>query len=417
MKSILVICATAGAALALMNTAYSEAEEGQLYFSPSVVVVDDDPDRGAEDTATGGQIGIGRVLNEKWNAELLLHVTDFSGSLNPQEHFGVGLDFLRVFRRSERFSPYFILGIGALDVDLENGEDDIGAMYSAGLGVLADLGDSNVALRAEYRRRSDSSTDDTLSDNLFSLGVQIPIGRATPKVVDSDGDGVPDGSDRCPNTPPGTVVGSDGCELDSDGDGVVDSRDKCPGTARGVPVDSDGCPRDSDGDGVTDDKDKCPGTVSGAPVDADGCELDSDNDGVVDRLDECPDSREGAQVDVKGCEIKDEIRLPGVNFATNSDELLAGTSGVLDDAAASLIKNPSIRVEVQGHTDSDGAAAYNQNLSERRANTVREYLVSKGVSSDRLTSRGYGEAQPIADNSTAEGKAANRRVVLSIVAR
>ncbi|MEM7282533.1 MAG: OmpA family protein, partial [Pseudomonadota bacterium] len=305
----------------------------------------------------------------------------------------------------------------ALDVDLDSGDDDMGAMYSAGLGVLADLGDSDVALRAEYRRRSDSSLDDTLSDNLFSLGVQIPFGKTTPKVIDSDGDGVSDSNDRCPNTPPGVVVGSDGCEIDSDGDGVVDSQDKCPGTPSGVSVDGSGCPLDSDGDGVTDDKDKCPGTVAGAPVDADGCELDSDNDGVVDRLDECPDSRPGAQVDVKGCEIKDEIRLPGVNFTTNSDELLPGAESVLDDAAASLIKNPSIRVEVQGHTDSDGAAAYNQNLSERRAITVLDYLASKGVERDRLTARGYGEVQPIADNSTAEGKAANRRVVLSIVAR
>ncbi len=168
---------------------------------------------------------------------------------------------------------------------------------------------------------------------------------------------------------------------------------------------------------MTDDKDKCPNTPAGAKVDSNGCELDSDNDGVVDRLDECPNTKPGVQVDIKGCEIKDEIALRGVNFETNSDRLLPSASSILDDAAATLRKNPTIKVEVAGHTDSDGSAAYNEGLSARRATTVRDYLAANGVAMDRMTTRGYGESQPIADNSTREGKAQNRRVVLVILER
>ncbi|MDH3363660.1 MAG: OmpA family protein, partial [Gammaproteobacteria bacterium] len=147
------------------------------------------------------------------------------------------------------------------------------------------------------------------------------------------------------------------------------------------------------------------------------CELDGDKDGVVDRLDECPNSAPGVQVDIKGCEIKAVIRLPGVNFETNSDRLLPGATSVLNDAVATLKKNPSITVEVAGHTDSDGAAEYNEGLSTRRATTVRDYLAANGIAEDRLTVRGYGESQPIADNTTRAGKAQNRRVVLRVIER
>ncbi|HZW59478.1 MAG TPA: OmpA family protein, partial [Woeseiaceae bacterium] len=235
--------------------------------------------------------------------------------------------------------------------------------------------------------------------------------------TDSDADGVEDSRDRCAGTPLGTPVDEQGCELDSDFDGVVDSADECPNTRGGARVDARGCEPDSDGDGVPDDLDRCPATVRGAEVDSAGCELDGDSDGVVDRLDRCPGTAAGVQVDVAGCEIKAEIRLPGVNFESNSDRLLGGAEQVLDDAAATLIKNPTITVEVAGHTDSDGAANYNESLSERRALTVRDYLASRGVDLDRMTVRGYGESQPIADNGTASGKAQNRRVVLRVTSR
>jgi OOP family OmpA-OmpF porin len=113
----------------------------------------------------------------------------------------------------------------------------------------------------------------------------------------------------------------------------------------------------------------------------------------------------------------EEIRLPGVHFESNSDRLAGDDRSVLVDAAATLKLNPTIRVEVAGHTDSDGAADYNEGLSMRRAATVRDFLIQQGVSPARITARGYGETQPIADNSTAAGKAENRRVSLRITDR
>lgn len=416
MRLKLMVWSVLGMSLVWSGSALGDAQEDQFYVSPLVNVIDDDPDRGVDDTETGGHIGIGKAVSEKWNIEFLIQQADLDGAA-PQEQFNVGVDFQRVFRRSATFSPYLFVGVGAMDVDLDNGEDDSGASFAGGAGFLLDIAGSPVALRGEYRYRGDTSLDSTQYDNLFSLGLQLPFGSKKVRFVDTDGDGVSDSVDQCPNTPPGTLVGKDGCEIDTDSDGVPDSKDKCPNTLANTPVDRNGCPLDSDNDGVSDNLDQCPGTYPGARVDEQGCELDTDNDGVVDRLDECPATRPGAQVDIKGCEIKDEIRLPGVNFETNSDRLVTGAQRVLDEAAASLIKNPSITVEVQGHTDSDGAADYNQNLSERRAIAVMEYLIAAGVNASRLTARGFGESQPIADNSSREGKAQNRRVVLSILTR
>ena len=415
-------CMVAATLVAVLGAgeAFAEAEAGQGYFTVMGSYIDDDDDRNVEDGINGGQLGLGYAMNEAWNIEALLSAA--SAKSNPrsagQEHLGLGVDVQRVFKRAERFSPYLHAGIGYFENDPTSGVSKMeGLMYSAGAGFMLDLFETNVSLRGEWRHRVEGSSPKNLRDNLFSLGLQIPFGEGTPKFMDADGDGVADGIDRCPNTPAGTAVDAYGCERDSDGDGVKDSMDKCPDTPRGVRVDSDGCPADSDGDGVADDKDKCPGTPRGAKVDADGCEFDSDGDGVVDRLDECPNTPKGVQVDIKGCEIKAEIKLPGVTFETNSDRLLPGAERVLNDAAATLQKNPTITVEVAGHTDSDGAADYNEGLSARRAQTVHDYLVNAGVDEDRMSVRGYGEAQPIADNTTAAGKAANRRVVLRVLER
>ena len=106
--------------------------------------------------------------------------------------------------------------------------------------------------------------------------------------------------------------------------------------------------------------------------------------------------------------------LKGVNFESNSDRLRPGATAILDEVVETLMKYPEITFEIQGHTDSDGAAEYNEGLSARRAQTVHDYLASKGVDVSRMSVRGYGDSQPIADNSTAEGKAQNRRVVLSV---
>ena len=139
---------------------------------------------------------------------------------------------------------------------------------------------------------------------------------------------------------------------------------------------------------------------------------DGDADGIVDASDLCPDSAAGATVDAFGCEVDAAIVLRGVNFVTDSDELTGQSLAILDGVATTLTSNPDIRVQVAGHTDSQGEDAYNKDLSQRRAASVVSYLVSKGVAGDNLQPAGYGEEQPRADNATAEGRAANRRVEL-----
>lgn len=234
---------------------------------------------------------------------------------------------------------------------------------------------------------------------------------------DADGDGVVDMSDKCPNTPAGTAVDATGCPRDADADGVGDSLDKCPNTPAGTPVDATGCPKDLDRDGVLDSADKCPNTPAGTPVDATGCPRDRDGDGVPDALDKCPNTSVGANVDAVGCNVLFKegkpLVLQGVNFRTGKSVLLPESQVILDRVAESLLGNPDVKVEVGGHTDATGSKAANQRLSLARAESVRQYLISKGVPAARITAKGYASTRPIAENSTVEGRAANRRVELT----
>ncbi|RJP69895.1 MAG: OmpA family protein [Candidatus Abyssobacteria bacterium SURF_17] len=200
--------------------------------------------------------------------------------------------------------------------------------------------------------------------------------------------------------------------LDSDGDGVPDNLDKCPDTPKGVKVDKDGCPLDSDGDGVADYLDKCPDTPKGVKVDKDGCPLDSDGDGVPDYLDKCPDTPKGVTVDAAGCWIIRDLKFDYDKWDIKP-EYYAG----LDNAVRVLNLNPTMKVEIRGHTDSAGSDAYNQTLSEKRAQAVMDYLLSKGVGADRLSAKGMGESNPVASNDTPEGRAQNRRVEFNIISR
>ena len=264
-----------------------------------------------------------------------------------------------------------------------------------------------------------------------------PVGAAVDSVgcpKDSDGDGVMDGIDKCPNTPRGAVVDTVGCPVDADKDGVPDGIDKCPNTPPGAVVDSVGCPVDSDHDGVPDGIDKCPNTPPGAKVDATGCPqlpaLDSDGDGVPDSLDKCPNTPRGMPVDAKGCPIlfqtvpaapgappgaapaRPTYVLKGVNFPSGKSVLTPQSYATLDQVAGVLVANPDIRIEIAGYTDNTGSRMINVRLSAARALAVRAYLARKGVSPSRMTARGYGPAEPVAPNTTAAGRAQNRRVEL-----
>ena len=242
--------------------------------------------------------------------------------------------------------------------------------------------------------------------------VPAPAPAPVAKVVDSDGDGVPDSKDKCPDTPKGAKVNAQGCELDGDGDGVVDRLDKCPTTPAGRSVNAEGCELDGDGDGVVDALDKCPTTPAGRSVNAEGCELDGDGDGVLDSADQCPTTPAGDRVDSKGCSLPTVLNLKGVNFDNNKDTLRPDAAAILDDAVATLKRYPALKVEIAGHTDSANSDAYNLDLSQRRAKAVLDYFVGHGVEADRLSAKGYGEAEPIADNASADGRFKNRRVEL-----
>ena len=359
------------------------------YIVPTVVYTDDDKDRLVDDEVTGGQITVGHYLTDSFALEGVLGSHSMSGS-DSLDLLEFGLNGVYAFQRDKRISPYLMFGFGIVDVDSDIFGDDYSAFNTFGVGLNLRITDGPLTLRLEHRARNSADDSRNPSDRITSLGFSIPFGE---------------------KDMPAPVVARD---PDSDGDGVNDSRDRCPNTPAGHAVDSSGCSLDSDGDGVVDNDDQCPNTYRGATVDARGCELDDDNDGVVNRLDDCPDTAEGVRVDVNGCEIKDVIKLPGVNFETNSDRLLPGADGVLRDAAATLAKYPDLVVEVAGHTDSVGAADYNQGLSERRAKTVRDYLINAGAAEANLSARGYGEAAPVDDNSTADGRARNRRVELRI---
>jgi outer membrane protein OmpA-like peptidoglycan-associated protein len=226
-----------------------------------------------------------------------------------------------------------------------------------------------------------------------------------------------------------------GCP-DRDRDGIPDSLDKCPREAEDFDgfQDADGCPDpDNDGDGIPDIEDQCidqPETKNGYQ-DADGCPdqvPDRDHDGIPDNVDQCPDEPEtyNGIKDDDGCPdgpslaeaTAESIQITRViNFATNSDKIVGKPSfQVLDAVAAVLAHHTEITsLEISGHTDSFGDRAHNTELSNRRAASVRTYLVSKGVDATRLSSKGYGPDKPIAENRTAAGRGKNRRVEFRIL--
>jgi OOP family OmpA-OmpF porin len=222
--------------------------------------------------------------------------------------------------------------------------------------------------------------------------------------------------------PPGPV--------DPDADGIAGDADKCPNVAEDKDgfEDDDGCPEpDNDKDGVPDVSDKCPlkpETANGID-DEDGCpEEDPDGDGFLGSRDQCPDAPEtknGFQ-DGDGCpdELPAAVKkfvgvIEGIKFKTGSANILPGSFTVLDRAIAVLKEYPDLKMEIQGHTDNRGKAEYNRNLSQKRADAVRTYFITKGIAAERLTAVGYGLEKPIADNKTESGRATNRRTEFQLI--
>jgi outer membrane protein OmpA-like peptidoglycan-associated protein len=243
---------------------------------------------------------------------------------------------------------------------------------------------------------------------------------------DADNDGVPDYLDECASTPQGAPVDKKGCPLDSDGDGIPDYTDLCPSTSPGIKVDDYGCPIDSDGDGVPDYQDLCPDTPYEVEVDKYGCPVDDDLDGVPDYLDQCPGTLPGVQVDKNGCELVIAPPPPPVDlnqlvlssetsFEFNSAQLKPAAFPDLDKILEQMKKFPMSRWRIEGHTDNVGSEDGNIKMSQMRAESVLNYFVSRGIPQVRFEVAGMGSKSPVADNATPEGKAKNRRVEIKRV--
>jgi OOP family OmpA-OmpF porin len=253
------------------------------------------------------------------------------------------------------------------------------------------------------------------------------------KRKDSDRDGIPDDLDRCPNDPEDRdgYEDQDGCpDLDNDKDGIADALDKCANDAEDKDgfQDDDGCPDfDNDGDGIPDRMDKCPNDAEDKDgfQDDDGCpDPDNDGDGVADGRDKCPNQAEtvNGYQDDDGCpdEVPAAVKkftgvIEGINFKTNSADILPGSFVLLDRAVKVLQDYPDVNLEVSGHTDSSGKPDYNRELSQRRAESVRLYFINRGVAPERLQAIGFGQDRPIADNTTAAGRSRNRRTEFKLI--
>ncbi|MDT8442307.1 MAG: OmpA family protein [Desulfuromonadales bacterium] len=337
-------------------------------------------DQNVDDYANFG-LALGYNITKRWAVEFEARYTptevDLPGLKDSDLNiWTLGINALYHFNPDGRFVPYLLAGFGGMTFDSDDFQDDEDFMLNWGLGAKYFLSDT-TALRLDARhiidlhsdRRYDqlSSSDDTDHNLIASVGLYWQFGGVTPAPA----------------------------PLDSDGDGIPDSRDKCPDTPLGTPVDAVGCPP----------VEKAPApTPAPLPV-VDG---DDDGDGVPNSRDKCPGTPKGVIVDEHGCEIKFTLQL---EFDFDKADIRPQYHGKLQQAADFIGKYPEAKFLLAGHTDSIGTDAYNSKLSERRATAVKNYLVSNfGIKAERLYPRGYGESQPTADNSTEEGRQHNRRV-------
>lgn len=393
MRRILMATVVAGSLIASFQ-ALAEAgpQEGQVFGSILGGYYEGPSDLDADDVSAGYGGAIGFAPTERWSVEAMF--LNFDPDVDVGAITGDGdmdywsINFLRkIGGTPEDWQPYLVVGGGRAEYDYGGlRDDDDDQVFTAGVGVFANL-TRRLQLRADVRGAYHNQADDLTPMATAGLTLLLGGSYAPPPPADSDGDGVSDPSDACPGTPAGTPVDSRGCERDEDGDGVVDGDDACPGTAAGVSVDSRGCAMDSDGDGVPDDRDQCPDTPAGTRVDERGCEQ----------------------------ELAEPVSFDlTVQFALDSAEI----TGVAFQEVLGLLRflreYPSTTAVIEGHTDSQGDTAYNQKLSEERAQAVVEVLTNSGIERERLTARGFGESRPIADNDTADGRAQNRRVSVEV---
>lgn len=375
-------------------------------------------------------LAAGYNFDKNWTGEISL-----SGIMTEEDRvngedvdiFQGRFDVLYHFLPDEPFVPFLAAGAGAARISPDGLGDDTDFLFAYGGGFKFFFNES-VAMRLEARHildlnDEDVQRDDDLVHNLSLVaGLTFQLGRDRQEIVeyesvtevveekaepeeiveviepepvipaDSDNDGVVDGLDHCPETPAGTIVNDKGCEepvmfVDTDGDGVSDALDNCPGTPLNVEVDVRGCPLpDTDSDGISDQDDRCPGTDPQFPVDQYGCP-----------------------------ELTEELKIAGlvIEYATSQTGFSEEAAKELRLLAAKVGTTKAGNLIVEGHTDNIGSETYNIKLSQQRAEKVRLTLIDEfGVDPERVIARGYGPFEPVATNSTQEGRQQNRRVVV-----
>ena len=319
-------------------------------------------------------------------------------------------------------SPYITVGVGA-----SKWSGYYGAFLPIGVGLQGNFG-ANTFLFANSQYRV-AATENAAYHFYHSIGVGSALTKAkvmvapvvdlpkipvAPIVLDTDGDGVNDDVDKCPAV--AGLASLNGCP-DADSDGIADADDKCPNEAGLAKY--QGCPiPDTDGDGVNDEEDKCVSVKGFARYQ--GCPIpDTDGDAINDEEDKCP-AVAGVAAN-QGCPEISKVVIDKINyaaknvfFATGSSKLLPKSFAPLNEVAKLLKSDESLMIDVNGHTDATGKEDKNQILSEARAKSVKDYLVSKGIAESRLASAGFGSSKPVADNKTAAGKAKNRRTELGV---
>ena len=413
---------------------------GGHYFSDfnELGVADDSSQEGLDSAFTFGlRAAVGIYRNLDLEAELAIAPTSPGDS--DASVIALGYRAHALFHLGDdRIRPFALIGVGgssAISDDSAAFPNDTDFVFHGGVGLKYPVKDGwGARFDARLLMPPASDTSGLTTEAEVLIGFYKEFGFDEVVVLDDDDDGIRNRDDACPQEAEDfdDVEDEDGCpeDQDTDGDGIFDLVDECTDEKEDVDgfEDDDGCPEaDNDGDGIEDGADGCPLVAEDVDgfKDDDGCpEADNDDDGIADGEDKCPDEPETSNgfKDADGCpdELPEVVKkfsgeIKGIRFLRGSAKIRSSSNSVLNAAAAVFLEFGDLHFEVQGHTDNTGTPERNAELSRQRADSVRDYLVSKGIAADRITSKGYGQDAPVADNATAAGRETNRRVEFKLV--